>query len=587
MVNVSTFRKLMKYVKRSWSILVITVAFFAATTYIEVLIPALIKESVDTALTAPFNFDELVFVGLKIIGATIILGVFSFFRRYFGTYFSQKVAYMIRNDFFSSLQRQSYSFYDNAMTGQLMSRATTDIRRVRHFLGGHLLGLFRFTFLMTGVILSMLTMDWQLTLITFTLYPMTFLTYYFFVESIRPIYHRMREQYGRLTSVLAENIVNIRIVQAFARESYEKEKFSRESRKYLDESIRSIKVRTDYLPFISLLTQIGTVAILWFGGQQVIAGTLSFGSFIAFNLYLSMLLMPARFFGGFISGYQRALAAGNRIFEIIHRRPDVEDNPDAIELPELKGEVRFEKVSFSYDDENLILKEINFVADPGEIVAILGHTGSGKSSIIQLIPRFYDVTSGRILIDGHDIRDVKIQSLRRNIGVVAQDTFIFSRTIRENIAFGKPTASEEEVVAASRAAKIHDYISSLPDKYDSLVGERGVTLSGGQQQRIAIARALVTDPKILVMDDPTSSVDVDTEYEIQQALQELLTHRTTFIITQRVSTIRNADKIMVLQDGRIVERGDHKSLMSKQGIYYNIYQTLFEAQRASIENKAD
>lgn len=577
----------MKYVKRSWTILVITVAFFAATTYIEVLIPVLIKESVDTALIAPFNFDRLVFVGLKIIGATIILGVFSFFRRYFGTYFSQKVAYMIRNDFFLSLQRQSYSFYDNAMTGQLMSRATTDIRRVRHFFGGHMLGLFRFTFLMIGVILSMLTMDWRLTLITFTLYPITFLTYSFFVESIRPIYRRMREQYGRLTSVLAENIVNIRIVQAFARESYEKQKFSRESRKYLDESIRSIKVRTDYLPFISFLTQIGTVAILWFGGQQVIDGALSFGSFIAFNLYLSMLLMPARFFGGFISGYQRALAAGTRIFEIIHRRPDVDDNPDAIDLPDLKGEVRFENVSFSYDDENLVLKEINFVVYPGEIVAILGHTGSGKSSIIQLIPRFYDVTSGRILIDGHDIRDVKIQSLRRNIGVVAQDTFIFSRTIRENIAFGKPTASKEEIVEASRAAKIHDYISSLPDKYDSLVGERGVTLSGGQQQRIAIARALVTDPKILVMDDPTSSVDVDTEYEIQQALQELLTNRTTFIITQRVSTIRNADKIMVLQEGRIVERGDHKSLMSKQGIYYNIYQTLFEAQRASIEDKAD
>ena len=581
------FLQMMSYVKRCWSLLVLTLVCMAGTTYVEVLIPVLIRESVDTALMVQSHFEQLVFVCLEILGATIVLGVFSFFRRYFATSFSQRVAFTIRNDLFLSLQRQSYSFYDNAMTGQLMSRATTDIRRVRGFFGGHIVRSFRFAFLLVGVVLSMLAMDWRLTAISFTLYPVTLFVYYAFVKTIRPIYRRMRDQYGMLTSVLAENIVNIRVVQAFTQENYEIQKFSKESTKYLDESLRAVRVRTDYLPFVSFLTQIGTVAILWYGGQQVIEGALSFGAFVAFNLYLSMLLMPARFFGGFVSGYQRAMAAGIRVFEIINRRPDVEDRPDAAELPVINGDVRFEDVSFSYDGNNLVLKNIDLEAKPGETVAVLGHTGSGKSSIIQLIPRFYDVTSGKIMIDGHDIRDIEVRSVRRNVGVVAQDTFLFSRTIRENIAFGRPKATEEEIVQAAKAAKVHEFISSLPNGYDSLVGERGVTLSGGQRQRMAIARALVTDPKILVMDDPTSSVDVDTEFEIQQALQRLLSKRTTFIITQRVSTIRNADKIVVLEDGRIAERGDHESLMAKRGSYYNIYQTLYEAQRARGEGGGD
>ncbi|UCH02422.1 MAG: ABC transporter ATP-binding protein [Candidatus Bathyarchaeota archaeon] len=567
--------------------LLLTLVGMAGTTYLEVLIPVLIKESVDIALMTQSHFEQLVSICLQILGVTLVLGVFMFFRRYFATFFSQRIAFMIRNDLFLSLQKQSYSFYDNTMTGQLMSRATTDIRRIRWFFGGHLIRSFRFIFLLVGVVLSMLTMDWQLTAISFTLYPVTFVAYYVFVKTIRPIYNRMREQYGVLTSVLAENIVNIRIVQAFTRENYEIQKFSKESSKYLDESLQAVRVRTNYLPFIAFLTQIGTIAILWYGGQQVIDGALSFGAFIAFNLYLSMLLMPARFFGGFISGYQRAMAAGTRVFEIINRRPDVEDKPGGIELSGIRGHVKFENVSFSYDGSNLVLKDINLEAEPGETIAVLGHTGSGKSSIIQLIPRFYNVTTGKITIDGYDIRDIRTRSLRRNIGVVAQDSFLFSRTIRENIAFGKPDATEEEIVKAAKTAQAHEFISALPQGYDARVGERGVTLSGGQQQRIAIARMLVTDPKILIMDDPTSSVDVDTEFEIQQALQQLLSNRTTFIITQRVSTIRNADQIIVLQDGKIAERGNHESLMTKQGIYFNIYQTLYEAQKTRREGKEE
>jgi len=574
---VGTLLHMMRYVRKCWLMLVLSLACIVATTYIEVLVPLLIKESVDTALAS--QFDRLVSACLEILGVTLVLGIFSFFRRYFSTSFSQRAVYMIRNDLFSSLQKQSYSFYDNTMTGQLMSRATTDIRRIRRFLGGHLIRSFRFAFLLAGVILSMISLNWKLMAISFTLYPIIFLGYYSFVRVVRPIYRQMREQYGVLTSVLAENIVNIRVVQAFAREDYETGRFARESGKYLEGSLSSVRVRTNYLPFISFLTQLGTVVILWYGGQQVIDGSLSFGAFVAFNVYLAMLLSPARFFGGFMSGYQRAMAAGTRIFEIINNRPDVEDGPDAVELPEIKGHVRFENVSFGYDSNDLVLKNIDLEAKPGETVAILGHTGSGKSSIIRLIPRFYDVTSGRIAIDGHDIKDINIRSLRRNVGVVAQDTFLFSRTIKENIAFGRPSAPEEEIVKAAKAAKIHKFISSLPRRYHSLVGERGVRLSGGQQQRIAIARALLTDPKILIMDDPTSSVDVDTEFEIQQALEELLKNRTTFIITQRVSTIRDADNIVVLNDGRVAEVGDHESLMDKRGIYYDIYQTLYEAQR--------
>lgn len=567
----------MGYTRRIWRLLVIALVSMAVATYMEVLIPLLIRDGVDAALAA--QSERLFGLCMQILVVTLLLGVFTYSRRYYSHYFSEKAVYEIRNDLFCALEKQSYSFYDNNMIGQLMSRATTDITRMRGFFEGQILNLFRFAFLLLGVLSSMLSMDWRLAMICFALYPLIFLAYRGFYGTSRPIHRQMREQYGVLTSVLAENLTNIRIVQAFAREDYEKTKFASESHKYMDESLRFAKARASYLPFISFLSQLGTIIILWYGGQQVIGGSLSYGTLVALSIYFSILTMPVRFFGGFISDYQRAMVAATRVFEIVNHKPDVSNKPTAKELPEIKGHVRFEDVSFSYDGKSLVLDNINLVAKPGETIAILGHTGSGKSALIQLIPRFYNVNSGRILIDGYDVKEIELESLRKNISVVAQDALLFPRTIRENIAFGKPETTMEEIIKAAKAAKAHEFTSSFPDGYDSLVGERGVTLSGGQQQRIAIARALLADRKILIMDDPTSSVDVDTEFEIQQALQELLRNRTTFIVTQRVSAIRSADKIVVLKEGRIVEEGNHTSLMEKRGIYYDIYQTLEEAQR--------
>jgi len=576
-----TFARICRYISRNWPFFLVSAACMLLLT--KAAIDNVITPLAEGRLDVEFGKSTLLVLMSKIIGLTVVVGFFSFIQRYANTYFSQKVVYDIRNDVFASLQNQSFAFYDKTHTGQLLSRVTTDMDRIRRFLG------FQLSFLMTSIILlvvtlyTMFSINSMLTLFLLPIMPCIFATFYSFGKKIRPLFTLMREQYGSLTSVLHEAIAAIRVVRAFAQEDFEIKRFTSKNDRYFQTALASAKITAFYLPLVGFLIGLGVIIIFWYGGFEVIMGTLTIGALVAFNAYLAMLVMPMRFFGMFVSGYHQTMAAGNRIFRVMDAETEIEEKPDALTLPKLKGHVKFENAFFSYEKGRPILKNVTFEAKLGETVALLGATGSGKSTIIRLIPRFYDVSSGKITVDGYDVRDVKLKSLRKQIGIVAQETFLFSMTIKENIAYGKPEAKMDEIIAAAKAARAHEFISTLPRGYDSEVGERGVTLSGGQRQRIAIARALLMNPRILILDDSTSSVDVETEYEIQLALRALLKNRTAFVITQRVSTIRNADKIVVLEKGEIAEEGTHETLMAKKGAYYQIYQTLYEAQKQIAE----
>ena len=585
------FARICRYISKNWPLFLVSVACMLVSTIVSVQIPLLTRAAIDNVITplaegkldVELGKSTLFILMLEIIGLTVAVGLFSFIRRYASTYFSQKVVYDIRNDAFAALQSQSFAFYDKTHTGQLLSKVTTDMDRVRRFLGFQLAFLINSIILLIVTLYTMFSINTMLTLFLLPIMPCIFATFYSFGKKIRPHFTRMREQYGSLTSVLHEAIAGIRVVRAFAQEGFEREKFASKNDRYFQTALASAKIRAFYIPLVGFLIGLGTIIIFWYGGFEVIMGTLTIGALVAFNAFLAMLVMPMRFFGMFISGYHLTMAAGDRIFRVIDAETEIKEKPDALTLPKLKGHVKFENVSFSYEKGRPILKNVTFEARLGETVALLGATGSGKSTVIRLIPRFYDVSSGKITVDGYDVRDVRLKSLRKQIGIVAQETFLFDMTIKENIAYGKPEAKMDEIVAAAKAARAHSFISVLPSGYDSRVGERGVTLSAGQRQRIAIARALLMNPRILILDDSTSSVDVETEYEIQQALQALLKNRTAFVITQRVSTIRNADKIIVLEKGEIAEEGTHETLMAKKGAYYQIYQTLYEIQKPIVE----
>ncbi len=524
----------------------------------------------DYGMLLVFSFSLVVIAALD--------GVLTYAERYISTVVAQKASFDMRNAMYNSLLDQSFSFYDQQRTGQLMARATGDVNMLERFFDMGLRQAINTLLLLAMVLYSMATLNLQLTLVSMIVIPFLFAATLYYSRMVSPMWREVRDQFGVITSVLQENLTGIRVVRGFSREDYEEQKFSTECLKYFDINIVMVKIRSFFMPLATLISSFGLVAVLWYGGNQVIAGAMSIGSVVAFYLYLTRLMAPVRMLGFITSMFVRSNAAAERVFEIVDAEVDVHDREGAQELKAVEGRVTFQDAWFSYDGKNMVLREINLDVRPGQTMAILGATGSGKSSIINLIPRFYDVTRGAIKVDGVDIRDVTIKSLRRHIGIVRQDPFIFSTTLRENISYGVEDATLDKVREAAARAKIDEFIEGLPDGYDTKVGERGVTLSGGQKQRVAIARALLKNPRILILDDSTSSVDTQTEYEIQQALDELLENRTTFIITQRLSSIKKADYIIVLEDGAIAEQGTHDELIEYGGIYHKLYQTQVEAE---------
>jgi ABC-type multidrug transport system fused ATPase/permease subunit len=522
-------------------------------------IPALTGLIIDDAI-ANRDERELVFLVSLVAVAGLARGLFLMGRRFIAGRQALGVEFDMRNALYTHLLRLSWGFYDRHQTGQLMSRATVDLQGVRFFLGYGLIFFGQHILTIVAVTAILFVYDWQLALIALAITPVLVAVAYLYSRASHPILKDVQQRLGDMTTVAEESIVGVNVVKAFAQERREEAKFEGRSEAVFDQSLRATRQRAFYVPVLSFLPLLAQGAVLLAGGHRVVNGDLSLGAFIAFNVYVLMLVMPLRMLGMWIGQAQRAAASGERIFEILDEPEEVADSPDAAPLPQGDGRLRFEDVTFGYDAERPVLREIDLEIEPGTTVALIGHTGSGKTTLTALVPRFYDVQQGRVLLDRADVRNVRLADLRRAIGVVSQDPFLFSATVRENIAFGAPAASEEEIVRAARMAQAEEFIRELPEGYDTVIGERGITLSGGQRQRLAIARAILVDPRVLVLDDATASVDATTEARIRLGLREAMKGRTTLIVAHRLSTISLADEIVVLDHGRVSARGTREEL---------------------------
>ena len=509
--------------------------------------------------------------GLILIFA-IVRGFFAYAQTYMSEKVSQSIAFDFRNDLFAKIQRLSFSYHDRNQTGQLMVRATDDVEKIRLFIGQGLLQATQAIVMLVGTMIILFATNTKLTLVILPILPIVLIMFATLSRFIRPLFTEVQIRLSKLNTILQENLAGIKVIKAFVREPQQQKRFDKSADDLMEQQIKVARVFSFLFPMVFLLIGFGQAAIQYFGGRQIILGTLTLGEWQKFTMYLMYIFMPLGQLGFIISQMSQASASAKRVYEILDAENEVVNKPDAKNIPPIKGTVDFDHVTFRYVGAmQPALLDVSFKAEPGQMIALLGATGSGKSSVINLIPRFYDVTTGVVRIDGYDIRDVCIDSLRAQIGIVLQDTTLFTGTIRENIAFGRQDASLDEVIKVAKAASAHEFIMSFPAGYDTPVGERGTTLSGGQKQRIAIARALLMDPQILILDDSTSSVDTVTEYEIQQALNLLMAGRTSFVIAQRISTVRNADQILVLDKGKLVAHGKHDDLMENSPIYAEIY----------------
>ena len=525
-----------------------------------------------------------VIVGLGALRAAFMAG-----RRLISGKQALAVEMDMRQGLYRHLVRLSFGFYDRHQTGQLMSRATVDLQGVRFFLGYGLIFFFQNVLTVLSVTVVLFFFEWKLALIALAITPVLVVLAYRYSHVAHPTLRDVQQKLADVATVAEENIVGVHVVKSFAQEPQEQLKFTDRSEAVFLQTVRANRQRALYVPFISWVPMLAQAAVLLVGARMVASGDLTVGGFIAFNLYLGMLIMPLRSLGMWIGQAQRATASGERIFQVMDEPEEIADRPEAVELPEGAGDLRFEGVGFDYMEGRPVLQDIDLEVAAGKTIALIGHTGSGKTTLTSLVPRFYDVTSGRVTLDGADVRDLKLNSLRHAIGVISQDPFLFSASVRENIMFGAPDLDDAEVERIARLAQAHEFVERLPDGYDTVIGERGITLSGGQRQRLAIARALAVDPRVLILDDATASVDASTEARIRVGLREAMRNRTTLIIAHRLSTIALADEVVVLDDGRIAARGTHEELLLTSQVYRDIYEHgLLERQFAdAVEARAE
>jgi ABC-type multidrug transport system fused ATPase/permease subunit len=567
----NTFARLLGFLRPYKVSLVISIVLAVGSQGAQIALIWLTKHVIDGAL-AVHDTEKLWLFVAAVIACGILRASLMAARRLISGRQALAVEMDMRQALYSHLVRLSYGFYDRHQTGQLMSRATVDLQGVRFFLGYGLIFFFQNVITVVLVTAVLLVFQWKLALIALAITPVLVALAYRYSHLAHPTLREVQQKLADVATVAEENIVGVHVVKSFAQEPQESAKFHARSEDVFRETLRANRQRATYVPLIAWVPLVAQAAVLLVGARMVTSGELSVGGFVAFNLYLGMLVMPLRSLGMWIGQAQRATASGERIFQIMDEPEEISEPPEAPELPSGGGELRFEDVRFEYLEGRPVLEDVDLVVPPGRTIALIGQTGSGKTTLTSLVPRFYDVTGGRVLLDGADVRDVKLKSLRHAVGVISQDPFLFSATVRENITFGAPYLGDDEVERIARLAQAHEFVERLPDGYDTVIGERGITLSGGQRQRLAIARALAVDPRILILDDATASVDATTEAKIRLGLREAMRNRTTLIIAHRLSTIALADEIVVLDEGRVAARGIHDELLETSTVYRDIYE---------------
>lgn len=573
------YLRLLNYVRPYLPRLLLAVLCTCLAAGCNLYLPWIIKDVVDKVLVQK-DVRMLYLIAASIVVVFIIRGLFFYGQSYLMSWVGQRVVIDIRGAIFRKLQRLSMSFYDKNKTGTIMSYVTNDVAALQVAMVDKAVELVTEGLVLIGSIAAMLWLDWKLTLFTFCTFPVVLWFMDFFGKKIRRNGGRIQECTAELTSVLQEVVSSARVVKSFVREDYEIKRFDAQNMTNFYANMKNIKLNALLTPTVELVAAIGVTVVMWYGGMSVINGAITAGSLVAFLVYAVNIANPIKRLTKVVASIQQALAAGERVFGILDLEENIKELPSAKLLPPVQGYVEFKHVDFAYNEDEQVIEDLSFKVNRGQIVAIVGPSGAGKSTIASLLPRFYDVTNGSIVIDGMDIRDVTLNSLREQVGIVPQETLLFNGSVYDNILYGRLDATKEEVEAAAKAANAHDFIMGLPEGYDTMLGDRGVNISGGQRQRISIARAILKNPQILILDEATSALDTESERIVQEALDRLMVGRTSFVIAHRLSTIKNADRILVMEKGRLVEDGSHEELMAQEGLYAHLYRIQYRSKEA-------